>query len=149
MRYVYLVILVFLYVVVAPIAHGHEWFSEKETPLGGSCCGGADCKAIRYGSVRETKEGFFVTLSKSEMAVIRPDLATIYPVMQGNMGGGYGTSQNQAFKALPDAGIVEFIPQSQAQPGQGGYAACLGGSPINLGNGPPRWIICFFYPMNT
>lgn len=62
-------------------AQAHEWY-----PL--ECCSGVDCAKIEADTVRETKEGFVVTVAPgSHPMVKRSDPAQIYriPYAQGRV----------------------------------------------------------------
>lgn len=140
---------VFAFLVVAAAnAHGH--YTDMKNPNGGSCCGGADCKDLPEGTVKEVKGGFIVTLTKDQMVEIRPDLTRTWTSHYSTGGGVSGIQgPNPVFKNLV-GGVVEFIPYKEAQPGLGkGYGACLGDRPTSFKGGKPRWISCFFTAGNT
>lgn len=130
-------------------ASAHDWFKGMTNPNGGSCCDEAgDCKSLPPGSVDEVKGGFVVTLTKAQMAEIRPDLIEEGSGYEGP-GGGRASGMNPVFKNLV-GGIREFIPYADVQPGMSKtFAGCLGYQPFSYRGSAPRWISCFFAPSNT
>lgn len=132
--------LLYLTWVALTPAQAHDWYKDKQNPIGWSCCYGPDhdrrdCANIVFGAgqVDETSQGYIVTLTKAQMLIIRPSLA-----------------DSVEFKAI-EGGIREFIPYKDAQPAyDGSYSACLSASPVSWRPGEPKkWVRCFFYPTNS
>lgn len=118
-------------VATARQAAAHDWY------IGTGCCYGEgdakDCDPVPFGSIREVKGGFIITLTKDQMLRIRPRLR-----------------ESKEFHALK-WGISEFFPERRARPAMdGGYSVCLKQTPTQeAGKGPLTWALCFFFPTNT
>ncbi len=108
-----------------PVA-AHDWYNGMTDPVTGKrCCGGSDCAQVpaqmmESGAIRETADGFWVSLS---------------------------IGQVQYFNRAANYAVAEFIPWERAQysadDGHMNKAARRSGYSLCIWN---REVMCFFRP---
>ncbi len=68
--------LVAVFVFLAPLAHSHEWYSEKKDPVfKHSCCGGTDCNefaAVPDETITAEAGGYRIILTHEQAKKINP-----------------------------------------------------------------------------